>query len=157
MNEKYPIEEIVLKSITRFRGCYSFLNNMYPSSVFYDGYEYPTVEHAFQAAKCEREFTIANWCMQIQKVKSPQKAKRIGQSIKLRQDWEEVKYNIMFELVLQKFARHFDLREQLLETAGRDLIEGNDWGDTYWGVCDGEGQNQLGKILMSVRRLLMAE
>lgn len=144
-----------MKSITRFQGSYRFLSNMYLSIVFYDGYEYPTVEHAFQAAKCSDCWNED--LDRIRKVKSPQKAKQIGRYIALRQDWEEVKYNIMFELVLQKFARHFDLRERLLETVGRELVEGNDWGDKYWGVCKGEGQNNLGKILMGVRRLLSEE
>ena len=38
-----------------------------------------------------------------------------------------------------------------MATRDRVLIEGNDWGDTFWGMTDGEGENHLGKILMRVR------
>ncbi len=56
-----------------------------------------------------------------------------------------------------KFTRHFDLREKLLATGDRKLVEGNTWGDTFWGVCRGNGKNHLGKILMKIRAELQAE
>lgn len=55
---------------------------------------------------------------------------------------------IMYEICLAKFSRHQELKECLLAT---DLEEGNDWGDAEWGVCNGNGKNRLGKILMLVR------
>ena len=53
--------------------------------------------------------------------------------------------------VREKFKTHPDLAAQLLATDPQELVEGNHWKDTYWGVCDGIGQNNLGKILMIVR------
>lgn len=77
-------------------------------------------------------------------------AKRRGYRVKLRDDWELVKLGIMEDLVRQKFNEK-TLGDMLLATGDAELVEGNDWGDKFWGVCDGEGQNMLGKILMKVR------
>jgi len=138
--------------INDFSGRYSFLSNFYPSPVVYDGMEYPTVEHAYQAAKtlnpAERE--------QIRNLKKkdgfpwPGEAKRVGRRVTLRKDWELVKLDIMRLLLVQKFSRS-DLKRALVETGTRHLVEGNWWGDTYWGVCKGEGNNYLGRLLMTIR------
>jgi ribA/ribD-fused uncharacterized protein len=72
----------------------------------------------------------------------------------MRPDWEQVKILIMTSLVRDKFTRHQDLKEQLLATGDAELIEGNWWGDTFWGVCKGKGENHLGKVLMKVREEL---
>ena len=77
-------------------------------------------------------------------------AKRLGGSIKERKDWEEVKVLLMSYLVVQKFAQE-PFKTWLLETGDEELVEGNTWGDTFWGVCKGEGENQLGIILMGIR------
>jgi hypothetical protein len=107
---------------------------------------YPSLEHAFQSAKTliksEKEF--------IQKAKSPSQAKRLGKIVKLRPDWESVKLDIMRDLIMIKFS-DLDLRDKLIVTGTEKLIEGNTWGDKYWGVCDGVGKNWLGKLLMEVR------
>lgn len=148
--EKEVVNLLNTEVVGSFTGPYRFLSNFYPSDIWMDGYEYPTVEHAFQASKCYEPL----WRSMIRNASSSSKAKSHGRKVRLREDWEEVKYNIMYSLVLQKFARHFDLRELLFDTGDAMLVEGNSWGDTYWGVCKGEGQNQLGKILMGTRRLL---
>ena len=57
----------------------------------------------------------------------------------------------MFDLVLEKFKQNPELKQKLLETGNQELIEGNTWNDTFWGVCNGQGQNWLGKILMLAR------
>jgi len=59
----------------------------------------------------------------------------------------------MTDLVRQKFSNP-QLAKQLLDTKDFELIEGNTWGDTFWGVCSGKGQNNLGKILMQIRNEL---
>ena len=60
----------------------------------------------------------------------------------------------MYEIVKDKFSRNPELRVKLLNTGDIELIEGNYWGDTFWGVCNGKGENHLGKILMRVRKEL---
>lgn len=129
---------------------YRFLSNFHDAQAAYDGVVYPTSEHAFQAAKTfdldERE-AILN-------CQTPGESKKMGRSVKLRKDWEKVKIPIMFNIVLDKFTRNEEIRKKLLETEDKILIEENNWGDKFWGQVEGIGQNQLGKILMTVRSLL---
>ena len=74
----------------------------------------------------------------------------------MRADWNDIKLDIMKRLNEQKFMIP-DLRRKLCDTYPHDLIEGNTWGDTFWGVCDGKGSNHLGKILMAIRMQLMID
>jgi len=139
--------------ISEFQGKYRFLSNFYCASATLDGVVYPTVEHAFQAAKtldpAERE--------KVRACKSPSDAKRIGRTVTLRNDWEDVKVGAMYDLVWQKF-QHPDLKKLLLDTGTQHLEEGNHWNDHFWGVCppgSGQGENNLGIILMDVRKALV--
>lgn len=135
------------EQITSFKGKYFFLSNFYPSPVTYHGFKFSSNEAAFQAMKCPdkaSEFTAL----------SPSDAKREGRRVTLRPDWEKAKEQIMYEICLAKFQQNPSLKIQLLNTGDAELIEGNDWGDINWGVCDGQGENRLGKILMRVRNEL---
>lgn len=137
------------KVIDQFSGQYDFLSNFYESAVTYKGITYPSSEAAFHAQKTtdiyeQVRFTQLN----------PSAAKKLGRTVDLRSDWETVKYQIMYDIVLQKFVQNSRLKKWLLETEDAELIEGNWWGDTYWGVCRGVGENNLGKILMDVRSYL---
>lgn len=84
---------------------------------------------------------------------SPGEAKRLGRKATLRLDWEKVKLTIMEDLLRQKFAWK-ELKEKLLSTGDEELVEGNTWSDTFWGVCNGKGENHLGKLLMKIREEL---
>ena len=134
--------------IDRFDGDYAFLSNFYPSSIFdsNDGFTYPTVEHFFQAKKSlilrEREM--------ISKAETPGRAKRMGRKVQLRSDWEDIKLFVMEYALRRKFSKP-RFKEALLATGDEELIEGNWWGDTFWGVCNGVGENNLGKLLMKIR------
>lgn len=135
-----------MTAITSFHGPYRFLSNFYPAPVMLDGFVYPTVEHAFQAAKTTDP--AMRW--HFLRAQTPGDAKRLGRQITLRNDWESIKLQIMMDLVWLKFQEP-SLAARLVETAGRDLVEGNHWNDTFWGVCNGVGTNWLGLILMTVR------
>ena len=133
---------------------YAFLSNFYEAPVEWEGITYPSNEHAFQAAK------VINPVKRLEiaaAAATPGQAKRMGRSVNLRHDWEQIKYNVMLDIVLAKFHQHSDLAEALLDTGDAELIEGNWWNDTTWGVCNGVGTNWLGKILMSVRAQLKLE
>lgn len=138
--------------INKFDGEYAFLSNFYECNIPFAGYIFTSTEAAFQAMKTknpdERE--------QFEHL-GPGEAKRLGRKINLRSDWETVKDDIMYLLVSVKFFLHQDLREKLLATGTEELVEGNNWNDTYWGVCNGVGQNKLGEILMRVREELRHE
>ena len=117
-----------------------------PAVVCVDGVEYPTVEHAYQAAKT----TDGVARERIRRAVTPGDAKSAGGSVTLRSDWDDVKVDVMRDLLVQKFSDR-RLWDWLLETAPLELVEGNTWGDTFWGVCNGEGQNMLGRLLMDIR------
>lgn len=135
--------------ISGFRDEYSFLSNFYPAEIKYNGLTYYSNECAYQAQKTNRE----DIRKQFTKYNSYQ-AKKMGKKILLREDWNEVKDQIMFELCLEKFKSHPNLAKKLIETGNEYIVEENTWGDKYWGVCNGEGENRLGKILMIVRSIL---
>jgi len=65
--------------------------------------------------------------------------------------WDGAKLGIMAQLVVQKFTNNAVLAQRLHDTGDAELIEGNTWGDTFWGICKGKGENHLGRILMEVR------
>ena len=132
--------------INSFAGRNSFLSNFFPCKIRFEGITYLTSEHAFQAAKTldidERK--------QIALAPTAGKAKRMGRKLKLRRDWESVRIEIMEAILRIKFSDP-DLLARLLETGTEELIEGNNWGDRFWGKVDGEGENHLGKLLMKIR------
>ena len=135
--------------IERFYGEYRWMSNFHYHTILYRGEQYDTNEHAYQAMKTlkieERQM--------IRDAATPGKAKRLGRKITLRDDWDDMKLGIMLEITECKF-KDPELRKKLLATGDQKLVEGNIWGDTFWGVCNGEGKNYLGRILMAVRKSL---
>ncbi len=137
--------------IDKFDGQYAFLSNFYNSPIrpFDDDILYPTVEHAFQAQKT-LNISIRK---EIAAQPTPGKAKAIGRNIILRSDWRDIRIQIMYRALKAKF-KDTKLAQKLLSTGNEKLVEGNWWGDKYWGVCNGEGENNLGKLLMKIREEL---
>ena len=132
--------------IDSFKDEYSFLSNFYRTSVMYKNMMFTSSEAAYQSQK------TLNGINQLKFTKlNPFQAKKAGVNVLIRPDWEQIKDQVMEDCVRDKFTRNLDLRQLLLETGDEELVEGNDWGDTYWGVCNGKGKNMLGKILMKVR------
>lgn len=141
--------------IDKFRGEYAFLSNFSSRKawpIVYDGLTFSSVEAAYQAQKykdpAEKE-KFTHYPAYI--------AKRAGKKKKgLREDWDEVKLDIMTDLIKYKF-NYPPYLESLLSTYPEELIEGNSWHDNYWGNCTCEeckdipGENYLGKILMKIR------
>lgn len=146
-----------MKDISGFRGEFAFLSNFHPCRIVMGGVEFPTVEHAYQAAKTlepvQRDF--------IRRAPTPGEAKRRGRAIKVRGDWDKVKFDLMLKLLKEKFKDPV-LAGKLLETGDARIVEENAWKDTTWGMVrrsDGElvGQNFLGKFLETVRAELVAK
>lgn len=163
--------------ISTFRGPYRFLSNYYEAPIILrgpnmgpDGIIFPTNEHAFAALKT----LDVQMRRDISRLKTPGDAKAAGRSKRLvplngdnerarllvfRNDWESIKLRCMWNIVVQKFSQHNDLREKLLNTGDALLIEGTSpsmgWVDTTWGVNldTGKGLNRLGRILMLTRSL----
>lgn len=142
MEDKTPIES--------FSGFYSFLSNFSYCDIEFEGLEYPSVENAYQAAKTLEP----NLRLQFTEI-SPAESKKRGRTLALRSDWDQVKIGIMYELLKKKFSKQ-SMQVKLLETSDRELIEGNYWKDTFWGVYRDplghkHGLNHLGKLLMKIR------
>lgn len=139
--------------ITRFDGEMCWLSNfmMMANGIEMSGYVYPSLEHAYQAAKTTKKL----WRKKIREAGSPGLAKKLGRQIPayaMRPDWENVKLKAMLWLLRKKFSQPY-FKKMLLSTGNRELVEGNYWGDTFWGVDvkTGKGENWLGKLLMKVR------
>lgn len=129
-----------------FKNKYYFLSNMYPcdiEAVVGDKkYSFICVESAYQAHKCPNkssQFVSLNGY----------EAKKLGKKVELRNDWNKIKVGLMKELVKQKFSKP-DLLAKL-KSITDEIVETNNWGDTFWGKCNGKGQNVLGQILMEIR------
>lgn len=131
---------------------YAFLSNFYPSPITDGNLIFPTVEHMFQAAKT---LNIKEY-EEIAAADTPGRAKRLGRKVTLREDWEKVKDDMMYQALWLKFSIP-ELREKLLATGDEELVEGTTWHDNEWGNCTCEkcaniiGKNKLGKMLMKIR------
>jgi hypothetical protein len=146
----------MMNRIDSFKDEYEFLSNFYPAQVEFERITFPTLEHAFQFAGTQD----AARREQIRQAATPGKAKRLAHKAPLREDWPAAKVGVMRELLKQKFAAA-ELRQQLIETGDREIIEGNYWQDNFWGVCTcgtcTDGQNTLGRLLMEIRQELGEE
>lgn len=146
-----------MKPIVKFSGKYDFLSNFYLCAVYFEsgkskGRMYPSVEHAFQAAKTLDK----NERARIASLPTPGMAKRAGRKVTLRENWDYIKFDVMTQLIVQKFS-YPELAEKLIDTGDAELIEGNYWHDNYWGSCSCVRcdsiipLNNLGVILMTAR------
>lgn len=137
-----------------FKDRYAFLSNMYSCSIHYNGEIFPCVETAFQYAKTgdrslftnDRGYFVSGYT-----------ARKIGRSCKLPESWNEDRIVVMYELLEDKFYHNEKLRQALKDTGDIYLQEDNTWGDKFWGVCNDEGCNMLGKMLMEIRQNIQNE
>jgi len=133
-----------MNEITSFDGEFRFLSNFH-----YVPHLGTTAEHLYQAAKAADPIDM----IRILAAETPGQAKRLGARCKMRENWDHIKIGVMREVIAQKFDDP-DLQERLLATGEARLVEGNTWGDTFWGVCGGVGLNNLGLLLMERRQQL---
>lgn len=157
-----------MTEITSFSGDHAALSNFHDHHFYIPGTDewWPTAEHAYQAGKADSR----DGYLRVVHAATPGEAKKIGRRIKIRSDWEQIKREVMMRILLAKFADP-QMRDQLLATGDAVLIEGNTWGDTFWGCVAAEtrprmimplwgehkqwaGDNWLGRELMMVREVL---
>lgn len=132
--------------ITEFQGEYRWLSNFWLVDIPWGAdITFPSVENAYQGLK------TFNWSDTERFVNmTPAEAKREGRLLEIRPDWDVIKPYVMLMLLKAKF-KNPELAQKLKDTEDALLIEGNTWGDTYWGQVDGKGENWLGFLLMKVR------
>lgn len=140
------------KVIDCFENEWQVFRNPYHVYIEYEDIVFPSTEHAYHAAKStnmdfRRSLVDLPW----------NEARQRGRATKLRPGWEDgLKLQVMEEVNLIKYTTNKFCYDKLMSTRGYELIEGNWWGDRYWGVCNGVGENHLGLILMKIRQRLEA-
>ena len=155
------------------------LSNFSPVEVMYQGERFNSVEHAYQAMKfvsttwsevSDKDIDFINKKLEdsgesvtradlphifSKQSMSPGGSKKVANYLRrlnyVRADWDDVKVSIMIDLLIQKYAND-EYYGILCSTKGKYLIEGNTWGDTFWGECNGRGRNFLGRSLMQLRQ-----
>lgn len=144
------------KIINLFSEKNAFLSNFAPCKVSYAGVQFTSVEAAYQAAKCKKWDDTLKF-----KFLTAAEAKKLGRRVEMRPDWDDIRnYRliVMEELLREKFSdKNPELKQKLIDTYDAELIEGNTWNDTFWGVCAGVGENHLGKLLMKIREELISQ
>lgn len=136
--------------INSFYGENRWLSNFWPCPVVYEGLTYNSTESAYKAAKV----ADVSKRVDIQRALSSTAAKHISDNLLPRSDWDNIRVDVMLDVNRQKFLNNKDLYEKLIATGDAHLEEGNTHNDTFWGTCNGVGENQLGKILMKIRKEL---
>jgi ribA/ribD-fused uncharacterized protein len=123
------------------------------SSVYdieFQGTVYSSLEHAYQCQK-PKDSTVAAWLRAAPKPRFCAAAGHALSHFDVREDWHEIKVNLMKRLLVAKFTQHPELLQRLKDTGDAILIE--DSSDSFWGIGGkrGKGENMLGKLLMQVR------
>lgn len=133
---------------------YGFMSNFYPCNITYEGINYLNSEAMFQSFKVLSSKVRKELFENI----AAGESKKRGRMVKLREDWEKVKYDCMKITLRCKFTQNKDLKEKLLATKDAILIEDTTgWHDNIWGDCNcvccknKKGENLLGKALMEIR------
>jgi predicted NAD-dependent protein-ADP-ribosyltransferase YbiA (DUF1768 family) len=154
------------------------LSNFYAIPIVYQGNSYPSVEHAYQHQKFTPEMLESVDHGTLERIREAMRLRGFGAPIRqlnalftddrfnagnikivaeiLRERgygvslWAEKRVKTMITLLLIKFSDD-EMRQSLLATNGRVIIEGNDWQDTLWGYCNGRGRNLMGRVLMKIR------
>jgi ribA/ribD-fused uncharacterized protein len=138
--------------INSFRGEYGWMSNFHKCDCWWEDKLYPSSEHLYQAFKATNDKD-----RELVRKHPFEGLKTFARHIKMRDDWDEVKYDMMTCALMSKFYNNRELRFKLIATGDIRIVEGNNWCDSYWGVCSCpkcdkiEGKNMLGVLLMDIR------
>ncbi len=132
--------------IDKFEGEYAFLSNFYPCQIHYAFHWFQCSEALYMAHKSGKEEDFARFAPL-----DAREAKKLGRKVELQPGWDDMRIDVMRRVVWHKFAQNPPLEKRLMATGEAELIEGNWWKDCFWGVCNGVGENNLGKLLMELR------
>jgi len=142
------------KNIKGFFGSFRFLSNFEPCDVWFEGLKYPSSENAFQSSKVNVDYR--HNFVNITPAQSKKEWKNYPKIDASKEEWDKRRYDVMSVILFEKFYRNKDLRQKLIDTGDRCLEERNHWKDLWWGTdTKGVGENNLGKILMKIRKYWM--
>lgn len=146
-----------MKIIDSFTGEFKFLNNAFPCNVEYQAMDCKSAEHAYQMAKMiDADSLDRNLHMDIADADTITKARRLGRSKPVSSGWDQLRLNVMEQILESKFE-NFELGIQLMLTGDAQLVQGME-NDLFWGQNSaGLGENQMGLLLMKVRDKLKAK
>lgn len=147
---KFHFAKLNVETIDDFNGDFGFLNNEYEAEVYYEGLLYPNVYSAFQASRSSKEFIRK----QISEAKSSYEVYSLSQQIEDPKDWPSRRLKVMESLIRDKFTRHLDLKQELIATGNRMLVNKyahETSSNLFWGKVKNKGSNYLGIILMNIR------
>jgi hypothetical protein len=132
---------------------YGAFSNLFRRSMLFEGREFPTAEHAYQAGKARKD-DVKEWILSAPTPGLVAMAAHGLYTWDIVPDWAQIKYDRMREVLRAKFAQHEDLKELLLSTGNARLVEAGrvvNIVNTTWGEVNGKGKNMLGILLMEVR------
>lgn len=136
--------------ICQFRGEYYFLSNLYPCHLQYDDMDFLSLEHAYLYLKYNNNDFRYKCLSDI----PANILKKSTTGLTLTKDWNSIKIHTMYELLKIKFNNE-PYKSLLLDTSNQNIVEGNNWNDTFWGVdintTPNYGENHLGRLIMKVR------
>lgn len=136
-------------------GEWGIFSNFAGTPVEENGIIYKTTEHYFQSKKFKDKENINA----VISAPTAHLAAQVGRdrTRPLRVDWEIIKDSVMYDALVLKAKQHPQFKKKLIESGEREIIEDSPY-DSYWGCGkDGNGRNQLGKLLMKLRDQLKKE
>ena len=131
--------------INNFSGDYMFLSNFYIQKIEYRDIVFVSSENAYQFAKIEPDKVTEKHIAAFGSC-SPGGSKKLGRGVLMREDWDDIKISVMEDILRIKF-KNPELKQKLIDTGQEELVEGNWWNDTFWGVCEEKGSNHLENFL----------
>ncbi|OGT58393.1 MAG: hypothetical protein A3E01_19375 [Gammaproteobacteria bacterium RIFCSPHIGHO2_12_FULL_63_22] len=132
---------------------YGAFSNLFRRSMVFEGREYPTAEHAYQAGKARKE-EVREWILSAPTPSLVAMAAHGLYTWDINPDWSKTKFDRMRDVLLAKFSQHEDLKQLLLSTGNSRLVEvgrTDNLVNRTWGEVKGKGLNMLGVLLMEVR------
>lgn len=132
---------------------FGVFSNLYKRTIVFEGREYPTAEHAYQAGKARKE-EVKEWLLSAPSPALVAMAAHGLYSWDIVSDWSTIKFDRMRQILCAKFTQHDDLRELLLSTGDARLVEVGKTDNAVnrlWGEVNGKGKNMLGLLLMELR------
>lgn len=132
---------------------YGAFSNLFRRTIVFEGTEYPSAEHAYQAGKASKE-TVRNWILSAPSPSLVAMAAHGLYTWDIVPNWSKIKFDRMRAVLRAKFDQHDDLRQLLLSTGSSRLVENatvDNLVNRTWGEVNGKGKNMLGVLLMELR------